>query len=586
MNALPRFAQSARFLPLFFAAILLPLSLGAQPVLSVSPTSVSVQANVGTNAASQTVQVSNAGNRALKWSVVPPASPSWLNVSPTSGVNSGTITLTFSTSTLSAGPYQTSFRVEDKTGGSRTVNVQLSIIGSAPPPPPAPLTVTCPANISVASPDGSAVVVNYSVSTSGGVAPVNVTGSPASGSSFPVGTTPVQVTAQSSDGQTASCGFSVTVTYSPPPPASGVGPQPTITCPAGAVDIWPGVKIQTIVNAYPGNTTFCIRAGVHYLNSPTTPKTGNTFVGEYGAILDGTGWTTTDETEAAFRAHEQDIDFVTIRNLVIRNMYQRGIHAYYSMSDHWTIEYNEIASNYSGIVFPSDSVIRNNYIHHNYNGGYLGASAHNTILEGNEIAYNGWEQKVGESANVTFRNNFIHHNAGEGIWYDKDNTGAVIEGNLVEDNGEMGIFYEISSDAVIRNNTIRRSVNTGVFISTSKNVQIYNNTLENNFRGITYFVTCHAIGGGAIGFDLADNSAHDNTVVVGTQSGAFASVFSYTLCESTQLAPYLNGSKNLTFSQNTYDVPSPSTGQYWFWNGLKYWNEWQALGHDTTSTVK
>ena len=131
----------------------------------------------------------------------------------------------------------------------------------------------------------------------------------------------------------------------PPPSTSAVGPQSTITCPAGAVDIWPGVSIQNVVNSYGGNTTFCLRAGTHSLRSSITPKTGNTFVGEYGAILDGTGWATSDDTQAAFRAHNQDIDYVTIRNLVIRNMPQRGIHAYYWMSDHWTIEYNEIASN-------------------------------------------------------------------------------------------------------------------------------------------------------------------------------------------------------------------------------------------------
>ena len=127
---------------------------------------------------------------------------------------------------------------------------------------------------------------------------------------------------------------------------------------------------------------------------------------------------------------------MTIRNLVIRNMPQRGIHAYYWMSDHWTIEYNEIASNKNvGIVFPGYSTIRNNYIHHNTYGGYMGPYAHNTTLESNEIAYNGTQQKVSESANVTFRNNFVHHNAGAGIWYDSDNTGALIEGNRVEDNG-------------------------------------------------------------------------------------------------------------------------------------------------------
>ena len=48
-----------------------------------------------------------------------------------------------------------------------------------------------------------------------------------------------------------------------------------------------------------------------------------------GAILDGTGWSTTDDTQAAFRVYDDPndpndpngpIDYVTIRNLVIRNM--------------------------------------------------------------------------------------------------------------------------------------------------------------------------------------------------------------------------------------------------------------------------
>ena len=38
---------------------------------------------------------------------------------------------------------------------------------------------------------------------------------------------------------------------------------------------------------------------------------------------------------------------------------------------------------------------------------------------------------------MTFRNNFVHHNVGDGIWYDGDNTGALVEGNRVEDNGRI-----------------------------------------------------------------------------------------------------------------------------------------------------
>ena len=372
------------------------------------------------------------------------------------------------------------------------------------------------------------------------------------------------------------------------------GPQRAITCPVGAINISPGTTIQHLVAANPGRTTFCLKAGVHSITSAINPKSGDTFVGEYGAILDGTGWTTTDGTQAAFLAHNQDIDHVTIRNLVIRNMPQRGIHAFYWMSDHWTIENNEIASNMAGVVFPPHSTIRNNYIHHNVGdpsspnpaargGGYMGQFGHHTTFEANEIAYNGPEQKVGESTNVTFRNNFVHHNLGDGIWYDGDNTGIIVEGNRVEDNGRNGIFYEISSGASIRSNTVRRSGGAGLFISTSQDVQIYRNTLEDNLTGITYFVDCAATRGG---YDLKNNSARDNTIRVGTQTDAFASGFSATAeCTSTHVAPYLSGSKKLLFVHNVYQVPSPSTGRYFLWDGPKNWNEWQSLRHDVDGVI-
>ena len=88
----------------------------------------------------------------------------------------------------------------------------------------------------------------------------------------------------------------------------------------------------------------------------------------------------------------------------------------------------------------------------------------------------------------------------------------------------------------------------------------------------------------SIDFDLVNNSASDNTIIVGTQSGVIASVFSYATCTSAEVAPYLNGSKNLTFSRNIYQVPA-DTNQYWFWDGYTYWSQWQSIGHDRDGTM-
>jgi parallel beta-helix repeat protein len=379
---------------------------------------------------------------------------------------------------------------------------------------------------------------------------------------------------------------------------AGPGPHAAITCPAGAVNISPGTNIQNVVNAHPGNTTFCLKAGTHSIKSSITPKTGNTFVGEFGAILDGTGWTTTDSTQAAFRAHNQDIDDVTIRNLVIRNMPQKGIHAFYWMSDRWTIEHNEITGAHTGINAPNNSVIRRNHIHRNVRnpaavnpadrgGGYAANRAQNVLFEANEISHNGPEQKVTQTTNVTFRNNFVHNNDA-GIWYDGDNVGALIEGNRVEDNAGDGIFYEISGQGVIRNNVVRRSGGSAMFISTSRDLEIYGNTLEDNYRAVNLFVSCAAVAmtyPGAIGFDLRNNMVHDNTIVVGTQSGVIGNLLSADgTCTAAEAAPYLNGSKANVFRNNRYTVPS-LTGRWWLWGGWKTWSEWQGLGHDTSGAV-
>ena len=161
---------------------------------------------------------------------------------------------------------------------------------------------------------------------------------------------------------------------------------------------------------------------------------------------------------------------------------------------------------------------------------------------------------------------------------------ALVEGNRVEDNARNGIFYEASNGSTIRNNTVRRSGDTGIFISTSQNAQIYSNTVEDNFRAITYFVNC----GGMVGrdIDLQNNWAYDNSIRVGTQSGAFATGMSYTGdCSSTQVNTYFSGSKNLRFSHNTYDVPDAG-GWYWLWNGMKQWFQWQGIPQDLDGTVQ
>ena len=192
---------------------------------------------------------------------------------------------------------------------------------------------------------------------------------------------------------------------------------------------------------------------------------------------------------------------------------------------------------------------------------------------------------MGQSANVTFRNNFVHHNVGDGIWYDSNpNAGALIEGNRVEDNGRNGIFFEASIGATISNNTVRRHTRGTGCLSPCPRTPRSTTTCSKPISGAS------TISSTAIALsptdDVKNNAAYDNTVVVGTQSYTYASgFFSNFRCTSTQLVPYLNGSKNLTFSGNVYRVPSLSFTRYFFWGGWKDWNQWQALGQDVGGSL-
>jgi len=68
-------------------------------------------------------------------------------------------------------------------------------------------------------------------------------------------------------------------------PRSGVDAAAK-ACPAGAIAIAPGKSIQAAVDAAPPDARFCIEAGVHRMQS-VTPRPGQQFIGQPGAVLDG-----------------------------------------------------------------------------------------------------------------------------------------------------------------------------------------------------------------------------------------------------------------------------------------------------------
>jgi lysophospholipase L1-like esterase len=112
----------------------------------------------------------------------------------------------------------------------RTSTIRLSIVGVGlllwagcsghrPTAPTPTLAVVCPANVSArAGVDAIDASVTYSSPTAtGGKAPLSTTCSPNSGSSFPVGSTPVSCTTTDAAGDRAECAFAVSIDPAPVP---------------------------------------------------------------------------------------------------------------------------------------------------------------------------------------------------------------------------------------------------------------------------------------------------------------------------------------------------------------------------------
>ena len=106
-------------------------------ILSLSATSLSIPVTTGSNATTQTITVSNAGTGGFSGlgTVVESITTAvtWVSASYTPGTSTGTVTLTFNTSALSAGTYNATLQVaaSGATNSPKTVPIQV-VVGAAP----------------------------------------------------------------------------------------------------------------------------------------------------------------------------------------------------------------------------------------------------------------------------------------------------------------------------------------------------------------------------------------------------------------------------------------------------------------------
>jgi hypothetical protein len=240
------------------------------PALSVSPSTLSFSATQGgSSPVAKTLSVTNAGGGTMNWTAS--ESASWLSVSPTSGTNNATVTVTPSITGLAAGTYTTDVTVAAAgvAGSPKTIPVTLTV---DPPTPPA-LSVT-PSSLSFSATQGgsSPAAKTLSVANTGGgsmdwtasesatwlsVSPGSgtnagtVTVTPSiTGLAAGTYTTDVTVTAAGASGSPKT--IPVTLTVDPPaPPALAVTPT-TLAFSATQGGASPAAKTVSVTNGGSG----------------------------------------------------------------------------------------------------------------------------------------------------------------------------------------------------------------------------------------------------------------------------------------------------------------------------------------------
>jgi hypothetical protein len=380
-------------------------------------------------------------------------------------------------------------------------------------------------------------------------------------------------------------------------PRVPVGPQPLAQCPAGSIAVTPST-IQAMYAAQSSGASYCLGTGT-YAQLQISPRSGDSFIGLTGAILDG--------QNAVAHAFTSSASNVAIENLVIQNYtapsQDAPINNRNGNSSGWVVKNNEVAHNAgAGLELQNATQMVANYVHDNRQEGYA-CGGTGMVITDNEIASNnpddavdpGWEAGAGKcwaTIGLLLQHNYVHDNHGPGPWTDTDNQGIDVEWNDVENNWAGGIFHEISWDGVIANNLVKSNANpkycTGwlwcseIQIAASggtngKTLEVFGNTVVTNGakQGNGIGLIQQNRGTGLYGTRLVQNvHVHDNDVDL-SAGGAVGGVTD-------------DGDEGLFSTQsNNWDdnhYKGASGSDFWWANGSGDFAFWQGQGNDTSGT--
>ena len=265
---------------------------------------------------------------------------------------------------------------------------------------------------------------------------------------------------------------------------------------------------QRILDVHSAGTVYLVKAGTHQDNFSVRPKSGDTFCGEPGAVLDGGR-----SLAMAFSGGASDVTLDSITVQSYASGWQGAAIQPDSHASGWLVRNVSALHNaWAGLLAADGMRILGGHYNDNDQLGIGGNAATGVVLDGldsdpntidgPELARNhtlhascqweagGMKWDVGQ---VTIRNAYVHDNDCRGLWADINAHDALIENNLVEHNRAEGVAYEISHGAVIRDNQVYDNGyaaggwywDGGITLAASFDVEVYGNRLSGNYNGIT-----------------------------------------------------------------------------------------------------
>jgi hypothetical protein len=118
--------------------------------------------------------------------------------------------------------------------------------------------------------------------------------------------------------------------------------------------------------------------------------------------------------------------------------------------------------------------------------------------------------KLTRSREVLVRGNVSRRNHGRGMWFDISCYGVRIVRNVISDNADRGLQYEISAKAVIAGNVVAENAGDGLVLIESADVDVYNNSVRNNRRALFVVESDRSNSDPAIPYDVSDVVVRNN----------------------------------------------------------------------------